>query len=89
MRSFMKIKPSQNGKITLSFTDVGESCPSCKFLTRQMSFNAIHENKILTKISEFKYVHREGSDEPAHMSHHSLYTQSMEEEESLDEILDI
>ena len=25
---FCKIKTSQNGKITLSFTDVGKSCPS-------------------------------------------------------------
>ena len=31
MRSLVKIKPLQNGKITLSFTDVGKSCPSRKF----------------------------------------------------------
>ena len=43
-------------KSLLSFTDAGKSCPSGKFLIWQifklanMSFNAIHENKILTKI---------------------------------------
>ena len=26
MRSFMKIKPSRNSKITLLFTDIGKSC---------------------------------------------------------------
>ena len=55
-----------------------------------MSFNAICENEIVTKISEFKlFTQREGSDEPAHMSLHCLYTQSMEVGEGLDEILDI
>ena len=57
-----------------------------------MSLNNICENQILTKISEFK-VHvctqREGSDKPAHMSLHCLYTQRMEDDEGLDEILDI
>ena len=36
MRSFMKIIPSGNGEITLSFTDVGKSCPSLEFLTSQI-----------------------------------------------------
>ena len=31
MRSFVKIKTSRNGKITLSFTDIGKSCLSRKF----------------------------------------------------------
>ena len=31
--SFVKTKPLQNGEITLSFTDVGKSCTSHKFLT--------------------------------------------------------
>ena len=35
-RSFMKIKSSQNGEITLLFTDIGKSCPSHKFLTSQI-----------------------------------------------------
>ena len=88
--SFMKIKSSRNGEITLSFTDVGKSCPShdvllpqicllmlfakikflkngeitlvvywCRkimpysqfFSVENMPFNAIRENKILTRIS--------------------------------------
>ena len=38
MRSFVKIEPSQNGKISLSFTDTD---------------NTIRENKIVVKICEF------------------------------------
>ena len=34
-RSFAKIKPSRNGKITLLFTDVGTSCSSHEFVTSQ------------------------------------------------------
>ena len=49
LRSFVKIKPSRNGQITLSFTDEGKPGPSREC----MSFNAILENKILAKISEF------------------------------------
>ena len=32
----MKIKSSQNGKITLSFTDICKSCLSLEFLTSQI-----------------------------------------------------
>ena len=32
----MKIKSSRNGEITLSFTDIGKSCPSSEFLTLQI-----------------------------------------------------
>ena len=35
----------------MSFTDIGKSCPSREFLTSQICFNAIRENKILAKIS--------------------------------------
>ena len=53
MRNFVKIKPSRNGKITLSFIDIGKSCLRRKFFhITKMSFNAIRENKILAKISE-------------------------------------
>ena len=31
MRSFVKIKSLRNGKIILSFTDIGKSCPSREF----------------------------------------------------------
>ena len=33
MRSFMKIKPSRNGKINMSFIDIGKSCLSHEFFT--------------------------------------------------------
>ena len=36
MRNFPKIKPSQNGKITLSLTDIGKSCPTHKTLMSQI-----------------------------------------------------
>ena len=49
----MKIKPSRFGDITLSFTGIGKSCPVRNFYVANVSFNAIRENKILAKISEF------------------------------------
>ena len=36
MRSFAKIKPSRNSKITLSSTDKGKTCPSCELLELQI-----------------------------------------------------
>ena len=36
LRSFVKIKPSQNGKITLSFIDIGKSCFNREFFTELM-----------------------------------------------------
>ena len=53
MRSFVKMKPSQNDEMTLLFTDKGKLCPSHDFLTSQICLYAIHENKILEKISDF------------------------------------
>ena len=53
MRSFVKTKSSQNGEITLSFTDIGKSCI---FRVTNMSFNAYRENKILTKIFGFTVI---------------------------------
>ena len=38
MLSFVKIKPSRIGDITLSFTDLGKSCPVCDFFTRKCVF---------------------------------------------------
>ena len=58
MRSFVKIKSPRNGEITLSFTDIGKSCLIRNFNVANMSFNAIHKNKIVAKISEFT-VHSE------------------------------
>ena len=56
MRSFVKIKPSRIGDITLSFTDIGKSCPVRDFYVANGSFSAIRENKILAKISEFNVL---------------------------------
>ena len=53
MRSFVKIKPSQLGDIILSFTDIGKPSPVRDLYVANVYFNAIHENKILAKISEF------------------------------------
>ena len=54
MLSFVKIKSSRNGEVTLSFTDEGKSCHSREFFTSQIClFMPIRENKILAKISEF------------------------------------
>ena len=36
MRSFVKINPSQNGEITLSFTGISQSCHSRDFLACQI-----------------------------------------------------
>ena len=53
MRSFVKIKPLQNGKITLSFIDIGKPWLSRDFFTLLICLlNANRKNKILTKISE-------------------------------------
>ena len=49
----MKIKRSQYGEITLSFTDVGNSYPSQELNMANMPLSAIRENKILAKISEY------------------------------------
>ena len=54
MQSFAKIKSSRNGKITLSFTDIGISYQSCEFFNvPTMSFNAVCNNIFLVKISKF------------------------------------
>ena len=36
MQSFVKIKSSCKGEITLLFTDKGKACPSREFLTSQI-----------------------------------------------------
>ena len=57
MRSFVKIKSSRNGVICRLLTDIGLSYPGCEiFRSQEMSLNAIHENKILAKNSEFTVV---------------------------------
>ena len=51
MQSFMKIKPSRNDDITLSFTDVVNHALIANFERGKYVFNAIREYKILAKIS--------------------------------------
>ena len=46
-------KLSQNGEITLSFTDIGKSCHTRDLYVANMSFNTFRENEILAKISKF------------------------------------
>ena len=54
MRRFAKLKPSRNGEITLSFTDVSKSCQHSVFLNvANMSFILICASNILAKVSEF------------------------------------
>ena len=77
----MKIKPSQNGDIPLSFTDVGKSCPSHKILTWQMSFKAIRKNKIITKIFEFTVFLAVCSYRKYCQSLRGLYTQYLDKDD--------
>ena len=53
MRNFVKITPSQHGEITLSLLMEVNHALDVNFNVTNMSFNAIPENKILPKISEF------------------------------------
>ena len=50
MPSFQEIKSSRNGEVTLSFTDIGKSCPSHEYLMWQI-LTLFARNKILAKIS--------------------------------------
>ena len=53
MRSFVKIKSSQNGESTLSFTDRVISYPSCEFLASQVCYLTLFAKIKLAKISGF------------------------------------
>ena len=53
MRSFVKLKSSRNGGITLSYTDEGNSVIVTNFYVANRSFNTICEKQILPKTSEF------------------------------------
>ena len=55
MPSFLKIKPSRNGEITLLFIDKGKTCPGRKFLA-SLIFLFTH-NKIFAKTSGFTVTH--------------------------------
>ena len=45
MQSFVKIKSSRNGKITLLLTDIGNTCPSREILTSQMCLLTLFAKK--------------------------------------------
>ena len=73
MQSFLNIKPSPNGKISLLHTGAGKSGPTSSpdILARQiqcMPFTAIHENIILVKISEFTVIHTNDCERINHRS---------------------
>ena len=53
MRSFVKMKSSQNGEITLSITDKGKSCTSRKLLAPQECLSTLFVEKNPAKISGF------------------------------------
>ena len=53
MLSYVKIKSSRNGEITLFFTDISKSCPSPTFLTLQICLLTV-----FTKISVFTVVNK-------------------------------
>ena len=57
MQSFVKIKPSQNGEITLSFTDIGKSCPSREFLMAQICLLMLFAKiKFSRKFPDLQYI---------------------------------
>ena len=57
MRSFLKIKSSRNGEITLSFTDIGKSCPSRKFFMSQIGLLTLFAKiKFSQKFPNLQYI---------------------------------
>ena len=50
MRRFVKIRPSRNGEITLSFIYIGKSCPSREFQPSKICLLTLFTKKILAKI---------------------------------------
>ena len=56
MRSFLKIKSSQNCEITLSFTDIEKSCPSREFLALQICLLTLFAKiKLSRKFPDLQY----------------------------------
>ena len=56
---FRENKILANGEITLSFTEIGKSCPSREFYRRKYVFYAIRKNKILAKIKQKTILKRQ------------------------------
>ena len=62
MRSFVKIKPSRNGKITLSFIDIGITCLSREFFTSLICLLMLFaEIKFSRKFPNLQYVSQENA----------------------------
>ena len=56
MRNLVKIKPSPNGKITLSFIDIGKSCLSSEFFTSLICLKMLFAKiKFLQNFSILQY----------------------------------
>ena len=53
MQSFVKIKSSRNGEITLSLTDIEKSCPSREYLAWQKCLFTLFVKIKFAKISGF------------------------------------
>ena len=57
MRSFVKIKPSRNGKTTLSLIDIGISCLSREFFTSLICLLMLFAKiKFSRKFSNLQYI---------------------------------
>ena len=58
MRSFVKIKPSRNGEITLPSTDKVKTSPSREFLKSQICLLALFAKiKFSGKFPDLQYLH--------------------------------
>ena len=58
MRSFVKIKSSQNAENTLSFTDICKSCTSREFLASQMCLLTLFTKiKLSQKFPDLQYIY--------------------------------
>ena len=56
----MKIKLLRNGEITLSFTDIGKSCPSFEFLMPQICLLTLFaKKKFSQKFLNLQYMYIE------------------------------
>ena len=57
LRSFVKTKPSGNDEITMSFIDIGKSCPTSEFLRSQICLLTLFAKiKCSRKIQDLQYT---------------------------------
>ena len=65
MRSFVKIKYSQNDEITLSITNIVKSCPSREFLASQICYLTLFAKiKFSRKFPNLQHMHAQLSSGP-------------------------